>query len=312
MEPTENNIPEEANSWLESQIGNYEILCAHRIGSARTGVWHVQSGKGKYFFKINRRRSRWGTEVFAYKNWTSAIEPYVPTLVAVFDDGNNPGILLSEMFGIPLSETGFNEFAVRNAYYKAGMLLRRLHESMSGDWFGCVDDKGLPIDWSGNPLSLEMQHDLPGQKLDVLTKILKSSDSFNCFDQSERQILQWAIESVECYASEKPIPTSEDYTPGNWLVDNNGELTAIIDFENMLWGDRMFPFARLLNDYFPHYPNGEKAFYDGYGSCPPDEQPDQAKIACAIYAGHYVTLGHKEKNEGYIERGRVAFKRVNW
>jgi fructosamine-3-kinase len=311
MEPTANNIPDEAKSWLESQIGNYEILCAHRIGSSRTGVWHVQSGKGKYFFKINRRRNRWGAEVFAYKHWTSAIEPYVPTLVAVFDDGNNPGILLSEIIGIPLSETVFTEFALRNAYYKAGMLLRRLHESMSGDWFGCVDDKGLPIDWSGNPLSLEMRHDLPGQKLDVLTKILKSGNSLDCFDQSERQILQWAIESVECYASEKPVPTSEDYTPGNWLVDNNGELVAIIDFENMLWGDRMLPFARLLNDYFPHYPGCEKAFYDGYGSCPPDEQPVQAKIACAIYAGHYVTLGNKEDNQGYIKRGRAAFKRIN-
>jgi fructosamine-3-kinase len=306
----QNNISEEAKSWLESQIGNYEIICAHRIDSSRTGVWHVQSNKEKYFFKINRRRNRWGTEVFAYKNWTSAIEPYVPTLVAVFDDGNNPGILLTEINGIPLAGTGFNGYAVKKAYYTAGMLLHRLHESMRGDWFGCVDDKGLPIDWSGNHLSLEIRHDLPRQKLDVITKILGSGDSLNCFEQSERRILQWAIESVECYASEKPIPTSQDYTPGNWLVDNNGGLTAIIDFENMLWGDHMFPFARLLNDYFPYYPSGEKAFYDGYGSCPPDEQPIQAKIACAIYAGHYVTLGYSGNNPGYINRGRAAFKRI--
>ncbi|MCX5665827.1 MAG: aminoglycoside phosphotransferase family protein [Candidatus Omnitrophica bacterium] len=131
-----------------------------------------------------------------------------------------------------------------------------------------------------------------------------------CFSRTEKQVLQWAIESVECYATEEPILTSEDYTPGNWLVDDGGDLMAIIDFEDMLWGDRMFPFARLMNDYFPNNPSGEKAFYEGYGGCPPRENPIQSRIACAIYAGHYVTLGFRLNNKGYINRGQVAFKRI--
>ena len=310
MENIQNSIPGEANSWLISNIGDYKILGTYHSGSPRTGVWRIQSSKGVYFYKVYQRRSRWGTEVYAYKNWTCAIDPFAPKLEAVLEGETNSGILITEMPGTRLSETVFEGREKEKAYFKAGELLRRFHESMVGKWFGCVDEKGLPIDWSGDPLSPELLHDLPGQKRDVLNKLLQSGDSLDCFGQSERQVLQWAIESSESYSSEKPIPTSEDYTPGNWLVDAEGNLTAIIDFENMLWGDRMFPFSRLINDYFLNCPNVEKSFYDGYGRCPPHEQPIQAGIACAIYAGHYVILGYRMNHEGYVTRGKAALRRI--
>lgn len=310
MNLAQTGIPEEARAWLKTQLDDYQVLEAYRNESQRTGVWRVHSHGGNYFFKINRKRNRWGTEVFAYRNWTSVIEPYAPKLQAVFDAGNNPGFLISEVNGIPLSETKLCGNEVDKAYYKAGVLLRRLHDSMNGNWFGYVSDRGLPFDGSGNPLAPERMHNLPGQKLDVLLDVVKSGESLGCFNQPEGQVLQWAVESVGCYTGEKPIPTSEDFTPGNWLVDERGTLAAVIDFENMLWGDRIFPFTRLINDYFPDYPSGERAFYDGYGGCPPQEQPDQIRIACAIYAAHYVTLGNKINNKEYIRRGREAFNRI--
>ncbi len=310
MNNSRHHISKDANAWLLSHIGNYKILDACRCHSPRTGVWRLKGETANYYFKINRRRNRWGSEVYAYQNWVPAIEPYAPRLHAVYDCADNPGLLLSEMPGKPLSETAVEGRAMEESFFKAGNLLRRLHDSMNGEWFGFVDEKGSPIDGQGNPLHAELLHDLPRQKLEVLNRLLQNADSMDCFEPSERRILQWAVESVGCYESEQPIPTSEDYTPGNWLVDSAGNLAAIIDFENMLWGDRMFPFSRLLNDYFPFFPGAENSFYEGYGGCPPGEQPIQAKIACAIYAGNYVTQGIKSKNAGYLNRGKAAFQRI--
>jgi hypothetical protein len=306
----QSNIPDAAIEWLGTQIGPYQIMGEYRADSTRTGVWRIQSNLGNFFFKINRRRNRWGTEVFAYRNWAAAFSPFLPKLQAIYDAQDNPGILLAEVNGIPLNTTKLTGHSVDKAYYRAGKLLRDLHGFAVGNWFGSVDEKGQPMDWSGNPLQKELQADLVKQKRNILAGLLQEGMRLGCFSKTEIKVLQWAIDSVGCYDSEVPVPTSEDYTPGNWLVDNDGDLLAIIDFENMLWGDRMLPFARLMNDYFPYFASGEQAFYDGYGSCLPEEHPEQSKIESVIYAGFYVTQGIRSSNENYIRRGRTAFQKI--
>jgi Phosphotransferase enzyme family len=308
-QPSLNSIYTE--KWIESKIGKYQIVGAYRTTSQRTGVWHIQGKNGRYFYKINRRKYRWSTEVFVYKNWVFLLEPYSPKLIAVYKNENNPGILITGIQGKILEETDLDDSKTEKAYFMAGKVLRRLNDSMENEWFGCIDENGLPIDFSGKPLSIEKQHNLPGQKYEILADLLHNGELLGCFNKSEKDIIQWAMESVDCYSSEKTIPTSEDYTPGNWLVDNDGELQGIIDYENMLWGDRMFPYSRLINDYFHGHPRLEESFHMGYGKNLPKEEPIQANIASAIFAAHYVTLGKNKNNEGYISRGRLAFTRIH-
>lgn len=303
-------LPEEIESWINSYIGKFTILDKYRCESKRTGVWHISSSSGNFYYKINRKRNRWGTEVFAYKNWIPAISPYAPKLLAIKDSEINPGLLLTEMPGKPLDELNLAGIEVEKSFCKAGELLRRMQDYIVGDWYGCVDEKGLPIDWLGNPLRKELLHDLPAQKRDVLNSIMEKGKKLDCFKKEELEIFNWAIETSDCYKHEKSIPTSEDYTPGNWLVDDNGTITAIIDFENMLWGDRMFPFSRLLNDYFPNINGSETSFYEGYGGSPPNEQPEQARISCVIYAGNYVLQSFEFNNHEYLNRGKAAFERI--
>ena len=35
--------------------------------------------------KIHKEKRKWHPEVYAYRNWASAYEPYVPQLIAVYD-----------------------------------------------------------------------------------------------------------------------------------------------------------------------------------------------------------------------------------
>jgi|GEM_PF-1412011 len=309
MTPAKSAFSERAAHWLTSQLGHYDVLRAYRSDSKRTGVWKIRSDEGVFFFKINRRRNRWGSEVFAYRNWSEAFAPYLPELRAVFDCPDNPGLLLTAVPGSPLREAGLTGSDSARAFARAGRLLRRLHDFAVGEFFGCMDEEGRPIDWSGQPLSASRRTDLVLQMREFLTAQLERGKAIGCLASDEQEAITWAIDAADCYASEVPVPTSEDFTPGNWLVDDKGDLVAVIDLENMHWGDRMNPFARLVLEYFPKNPEGEQAFYKGYGSCPPKEHIDQARIAYIMYAASYTIAGVESNDPGSSERGRRAFLR---
>jgi len=309
MAPAKSAFSEKAAQWLTSELGEYEVLRAYRSSSKRTGVWSINSDEGVFFFKINRRRHRWGSEVFAYRNWSEAFAPYIPKLRAVFDCPDNPGLLLTAVPGSPLREVGFTGPGSASAFARAGRLLRRLHDFAVGEFFGCMDENGMPIDWAGQPLSASRRADLVSQMREHLTAQLERGKAIGCLASDEQEVLKWAIDAADCYASEVPVPTSEDFTPGNWLVDQNGNLVAVIDLENMHWGARMTPFVRLVLNYFPENPEGEQAFFEGYGCCLPGKHVDQARIACILHAVFYTIIGAESSNPGYSEYGRRAFLR---
>ena len=309
MDPAKSELSEIAAGWLTSKLGDYEVLRAYRSSSTRTGVWSIRSDNGDFFFKINRRRNRWASEVFAYRNWSEAFAPYIPDLYAVFDRPENPGLLLTAVSGSPLRDAGFAASDTASAFGRAGLLLRRLHDYAVGEFFGCMDENGMPIDWSGRPLSANRRVDPVLQMREHLTAQLERGKAIGCFTSIMQEALKWAINVADCYDSEIPVPTIEDFTPENWLVDQNGDLVAVIDLENMLWGDPMTPFTRLVLDYFPENPEGEQAFYKSYGSRPPEENIEKARVGWIIYAAAYTIAGAESSDIKDSERGRRAFLR---
>jgi len=103
------------------------------------------------------------------------------------------------------------------------------------------------------------------------------------------------------------VPTFFDYTPGNWIVDESGDLLGIIDFENMGWGLPADPFARLVLDYFPMCAEGRDSFYTGYGRCMESECPEQVRLGFLIYGLYYKTQGALRSSTAMAERARRAF-----
>ena len=307
MYPAKSTLPQSAADWLTSKIGSYEVLHAYRPGSKRTGVWSIRGESSDFFFKINCRRNRWGSEVFAYRNWSMAFAPYIPELCAVFDSPENPGLLLTSISGSPLREADLAASDTVRAFEQAGRILRRLHNFAVGEFFGCMDENGMPIDWSGQPLSASRRVDPVLQLREHLAAQLDRGRAIGCFASAEQEAIKWAIDAAGCYVAEVPVPTSEDFTPGNWLADQSGDLVAVIDLENMFWGDPMTPFTRLVLDYFPENPEGEQAFYNGYGCRPPEEHIEKARVGWIIYAASYTIAGAESSNTRDSERGRRAF-----
>lgn len=286
--------------WLRGQLGEFHVLCSHRAGSSRTGVWKMEAKGAHYYCKVNRRRVRWATELFAYRNWMPALRPHVPELRGVLDVDDANGLLLTALDGVPLRESARAADNAAGVYRKAGELLAQLHDLPSGTWYGIMDERGQPTEngAAADPVIYYRR---------AIQKCLADAEAARALDPDEERIARSVLDAVPDISFPPPTPTFFDYTPGNWIVDGSGGLSGIIDFEHMAWGLPADPFARLLLDYFPLCEQGREAFYAGYGRDMERQHPEQVRIGCAIYALYYKTLATRRNDPAMADRARRAF-----
>lgn len=269
-------IPFELHKEVIEVLGDYEVIRNHRKGSKRTVVWEIQSlnYNKRYFVKVFYRKSRWGPEVFAYENWTPKILPFAPQLISVIEKNNIYAIIISSLGGVTLREAkGLSEEQIQKAYQKAGEITRTLHQNTYGSYFGRPDNEGNPIEiyHSNDPVDY-MQHSI----IDALDK----GKEINCFDSRELSLAKWALDNISSFESFIPRAVCWDSSPNNWLVDeHSGDFIGLIDFENMLWGLEVDNFTILYERYFPDFPKGEDAYFNGYGSKVKDNWSTQIDIA---------------------------------
>jgi hypothetical protein len=169
-----------------------------------------------------------------------------------------------------------------------------------------MDAEGGPVDDVGRPLPESRRNPIVyyGQ---LIKESLSAAAQAGRLGPLERATVERVLESLQNITFSPPVPTSWDYTPSNWIVDEHGELVGVIDFENMAWGVRADPFVRLVVDYFPDSPECECAFCDGYGGEPQREHAEQLHIGCVLYGLYYTTLAGKTGDPTCIERARRAF-----
>lgn len=128
-------------------IGDFKIVKDHRNGSNRTGVLEISVGNKRMFIKVHNRLSRWNPEVYAYRNWTCILEEYAPTLIHYFQKDNVYGIIITPVAGKTINEYKVNdEKILETAYFKAGELLKQLHNNFKGTYFGIPSVEGLPLE----------------------------------------------------------------------------------------------------------------------------------------------------------------------
>ncbi|HUT60488.1 MAG TPA: aminoglycoside phosphotransferase family protein [Phycisphaerae bacterium] len=298
--------PPGALRWLREQLGEFRVVRACRQDSRRTGVWELTCAGGRHYLKLNRRRVRWGTELFVYRNWIDAFRPYAPDLEGVLEVDGLHGLLLSAVKGVPLREAGLPPERQDRAYAKAGELIARLHALDTGSWFGVMDELGSPVGDVGGRLDDEPTDPVLRYRAAIEASLSKA-EAAGAVDDDETRIARDVLDSLRGLTFDAPVPTSFDYTPGNWVVDERGELTGVIDFENMAWGLREDPFVRLLVDYFPQSRRLEDAFCDGYGRRPFEQHPERVRIGLLLYALLYKTEAVELKRPELAGRGERAF-----
>lgn len=262
-------------------LGDYDIINSFREDSVRTRVWKIKTKKNSqnYFIKLFKRKSRWGPEVYAYKNWVPEILPYAPRLVKTIEEEDIYAIIISSIEGITLREAvNLSEEQIINAYNKAGEVTKILHEKFCGEYFGRPD-------CNGNPIEI-YHHEDPIHYLTYnLNEILKKGKESSCFDKWEIELGKWALEHIYLFKNSIPRAINWDSSPNNWIVDEGtGKFLGLIDFENMIWGFEVDNFTIMYERYFPMFPSGKEAFFKGYGIEILEEKSREIKVAC-IKAG---------------------------
>lgn len=238
-------IPEEAAQWLGETLGPFEVVGCCRGESSRTGVWKVKSRNGTHYLKLNGRRVRWATELYVYQNWATVFTPFAPELQGVLDKGGQVGLLLGALEGVPLREVTIAPAQEVKTYAMAGELLARLSTCQTGSWFGQMDEQGRAVSFAGELLE-EPVRDPRSYYRDLISGSIQGAEAAAALIPYERRIAESVLYSLESIVFPQPVPTSLDYTPGNWIVDSNGNFRGLIDFENMLW---VFPSIPLCDSW---------------------------------------------------------------
>lgn len=291
--------PYELSAVVEARIGSFTVLSDHRQGSSRTGVWKIQAAQDQtcYYLKTHSRIQRWHPEVYAYNHWVNALKPYVPELIAAFEGVGWQAILISALDGVTMREANLKPAERYTAYNKAGQLIRQLHDSQTGDWFGRPDK-------DGNPIELYHHADPVVYIRSTLEDMAGKCMELNLLQPAELELLEWALQNAGVFEGSKPVPISWDSTPGNWLVDSNGILTGLIDFENMLWGVDIDHFSVLLEKYFIKDERAKVAFFEGYGDEILTQKQIHIRICCIKLALGDLYWGTQNNMPKVIANGR--------
>ncbi|ETT63198.1 aminoglycoside phosphotransferase [Paenibacillus sp. FSL R7-277] len=291
---------------VQSDIGSFQVLRNYRLNSVRTGVWKLQSDQDSkcYYLKTYSRKQRWHPEVYAYRHWIGQLKPYVPELIAAYEGEGWQAILITSMDGLIMRDTELSPLAVEAAYRKAGELTKVLHDSQIGDWFGRPDI-------NGNPIELSHNEDPVNYVSSSIREVTARCMEENLLQSSEISLTDWALQNVHVFRHSRPVPISWDSTPGNWLVDEQGFLTGMIDFENMLWGLAVDNFSILFARYFIDHPSARDAYFAGYGLEVLKDQSAEIQICCIKMALGDICWGTHNHQPEVVRSGRELMKRIH-
>jgi hypothetical protein len=283
---------------IETLVGKFKLIKDHRGGNDRTGVIEIDAEGKRMFVKIHNRLSRWNPEVYAYKNWTQILSPYAPTLLHTFND-DSFGIITSPLKGRTVNEYQISDAdKLKKIYYSAGKLLKKLHNSFKGTYFGIPS-----ID--GSPFEKKVITDPVDYISSSMESILKSGFDKHLFNNSDRQLVEWCIKKCDIFKECMPVPTNWDFSQNNWMVDENGIFTGLIDFENMLWGIDVDSFGVIIERYTYDKPCLKEAFLEGYGLENSSERQLQVLIISVKMAIADIYNGVTNNHERFLVCGRM-------
>lgn len=283
---------------IQALVGEFVVVKDHRVNNDRTGVIEIIAEGKRMFIKVHNRLSRWNPEVFAYQNWTHILSPYAPTLLHTFNDDYSFGIITSPLKGRTVNEYQINDIEkLKNIYYSAGEQLKKLHDSFKGTYFGIPSADGSPFDKQiiADPIYYISSS---------LENILKLGVDKRLFDSGDRHVVEWCIKKCDIFKDCVPVPTNWDFSPNNWMVDENGIFTGLLDFENMLWGIDVDSFGVIIERYTYDKPFLRDAFFKGYGLKNNSERQLQVFIISVKMAIADIYNGVSNNHERFLVCGR--------
>ena len=287
---------------VHSIIGEYEIIVNHRKDDKRTGVLEVLSGNNRLFVKVYSRTSHWHREMFAYKNWVPTIQPFAPKLISPFQTDSQFGIIITSIDGRTVNELQIhNDEKLLPIYHEAGKLFKKMQTGKQGEFFGFIKDDGCPADEHANKNPIAY---ISG----FIEFFYKSLHDKKQIEDFYKPLIECAIRECVIFSDDVPVPTNWDLSPQNWLVNDNGDFTGFIDFENTSWGISLDSFGVVTHRYACDKPHLAKSFFEGYGLVFDETIKQKMKILDIKQALAELFSGYSANNQRWIECGRRSLQ----
>lgn len=183
--------------------------------------------------------------------------------IYVYDDSresmDRSFLIMEFMPGTPLSDVELPPEQRRLTMEALGRYLRQLHDRCTAETFG------YPGGGSGKPRWTRW----PEAFFSMWDRMIRDIENCGVYSPEEgkgaREALQSGVEAFE--ERRRASLLHMDIWAQNILVNPDGEITAILDWDRALWGDPEIEFA-ILN----YVDFDTSSFWRGYGSRPPADE----------------------------------------
>ena len=289
-------------AWCARQIGPCDSDSADARFHGRATVIRIQRGADWFFLKVHTEPDAFETELHAYEQWTQAIAPHTPALIAAHEHGPF-ALLLGALPGIALDRAGLAMPQQEQIWEAAGRVLARLHQHTKGRFFGpCRRDgsaTGPEVTDAVSHVSAELERDM------------RLAVDGHYLSPDELAIIERARTLLSAFAGERPVPCHRDYGPVNWIVTALGEWVGVIDWEFSRWDVPVCDFARYPDWQWLTQPNLIAALMRGYGRAWTPQEEQQLLVARVAYALSAIVWGNQASFHGFVREGHEALQHLD-
>lgn len=194
---------------------------------------------GEVIVKLHHRPERHQQELHAYRHWVPTLGDRVPRLLATTDDP--PTLVITALPGQLLASSDLGLDAERGAHRQAGAILRDVHAA-------------------GPPRHLPNMTTWLCERGIAWLEVAR--DSIPAYRHAEITAHLVALRQLGPIPA---VPCHLDFTPGNLLRDDHGNL-RLIDFEHTRYDLAARDLVRLATRTWTNRPDLEDAFLSTYGT----------------------------------------------
>jgi len=290
---------EALQEWCTAILGPFQIQSDHSKahGAHESSTLCLQTAAGTSYLKIHQTPAAWHQEVHAYEQWAGAFGALAPRLIAVHAEPPL-ALILGELPGQVLEKNQLSPSQERAIWRTAGAALVALHDLGAGECFGpCLRDGAC----AGEEVSDAVEY-LSTTLSGEIDRALRA----RLIDREEQATLHAAYGLIPAFAGERPTPCHRDYCAPNSLVNAQGALCGVINFEFSYWDVRVADFSRDPDWAWYRRPELVTAFFEGYGRPFNPAGERQLLVSRADYALSAILWGHTYAYYGFEQEGRDA------
>lgn len=288
-----------AFDWCASVLGPVEVMSddSRTHGGHESSTLRFRAPIGFCYLKVHQSAPYWHNEVHAYERWACAFGDFSPKLIAVRDQ-EPLALIVSELPGQIMEDARLSSSQEQAVWRAAGAALVALHDLGPCGHFGpCLRD-GTPAEEFPQSAREHI-----AQRLEIQIERAVQGEYINT---DELDTLQAASDLIPAFEGEPPVPCHRDYCAANWLIDEEGVWTGVIDFEFAYCDVRVADFGRDPDWYWIHRPDLVEAFFEGYGRSLTPTEEQQLLVARAEYALSAITWGQDNAFYGFEREGRES------